>query len=60
MIKSRRMRWAGYVQRMGDIRNANKMLVGKHEGKRHSENLEVDGRIILKPILQKWSLGVRI
>jgi hypothetical protein len=33
MIKSRRMRWAGYVARMGD-KNAYRMLVGKPEGKR--------------------------
>jgi len=28
------MRWAGHVARMGEIRNAYKMLVGKPEGKR--------------------------
>jgi hypothetical protein len=34
MIKSRRMRWAGHVTRMGKKRNAYKLLVGKLEGKR--------------------------
>jgi hypothetical protein len=34
VTKSRRMRWAGHVARMGEIRNAYKMLVGKPEGKR--------------------------
>jgi hypothetical protein len=34
MIKSRRMRWAGYVTRMGAKRNAYRILVGKPEGKR--------------------------
>jgi hypothetical protein len=34
MIKSRRMRWAGHVARMGEKRNAYKILVGKPEGKR--------------------------
>jgi hypothetical protein len=34
MIKSRRMRWAGYVARMGDKWNAYRILVGKPEGKR--------------------------
>jgi hypothetical protein len=34
VIKSRRMRWAGYVARMGDKRNAYLLLVGKPEGKR--------------------------
>jgi hypothetical protein len=34
MTKSRRMRWAGHVARMGDKRNAYRILVGKPEGKR--------------------------
>jgi hypothetical protein len=34
IIKSRRMRWTGYVARMGEKRNAYRLLVGKPEGKR--------------------------
>jgi hypothetical protein len=34
MIKSRRMRWAGLVARMGEKRNAYRILMGKPEGKR--------------------------
>jgi hypothetical protein len=34
MIKSRRMRWAGHVARMGETRNTYRLLVGKPEGKR--------------------------
>jgi hypothetical protein len=34
MMKSRRMRWAGHVARMGEKRNAYRMLVGMPEGKR--------------------------
>jgi hypothetical protein len=34
MIKSRRMRWSGHVARMGEKRNAYRILVGKPEGKR--------------------------
>jgi hypothetical protein len=34
MIKSRRMRWAGHVARMGEKMNEYKILVGKPEGKR--------------------------
>ena len=34
VIKSRRMRWAGHVARMGEERGAYKVLVGKPEGKR--------------------------
>jgi hypothetical protein len=33
-IKSRRMRWAGHVARMGEKRNAYRILVGKSEGRR--------------------------
>jgi hypothetical protein len=33
MIKSRRMRWAGHVARMGEKRNVYRILVGKPEGK---------------------------
>jgi len=34
VIKSRRMRWAGHVARMGEERGAYRVLVGKPEGKR--------------------------
>jgi hypothetical protein len=34
MIKSRRMRWAGHLARMGAKRNPCRILVGKPEGKR--------------------------
>jgi hypothetical protein len=33
-VKSRRMRWAGHVARMGEERKAYKVLVGRPEGKR--------------------------
>jgi hypothetical protein len=33
IIKSRRMRWAGHVARMGEKRNVYRSLVGKPEGK---------------------------
>jgi hypothetical protein len=34
IIKSRRMRWAEHVARMGERRNVYRLLVGKPEGKR--------------------------
>jgi hypothetical protein len=34
LTKSRKMRWVGHVARMGQKRNAYKILVGKPEGKR--------------------------
>jgi hypothetical protein len=35
IIKSRMMRWEGHVARMGEKRNACRLLVGKPEGKNH-------------------------
>jgi len=34
VVKSRRMRWAGHVARMGEERGVQRVLVGKPEGKR--------------------------
>jgi hypothetical protein len=39
-IKSRKMRWAGHAARMGDMRNAYTILVGKSEGKEPLGRLE--------------------
>jgi hypothetical protein len=48
MIKSRRMRWAGYVARVGAKRNAYRIMVGKPEGKRCRwlDSIKVDLRDI--------------
>ena len=34
VVKSRRVRWAGHVARMGEDRGVHRVLVGKPEGKR--------------------------
>ena len=34
VVKSRQMRWAGHVARMGEDRGVQRVLVGKPEGKR--------------------------
>jgi hypothetical protein len=34
VIESRRMRWAGHVARMGERRGADRLLVGRPEGRR--------------------------
>jgi hypothetical protein len=34
IIKSRKMRWAGHVARIGENRNGYKLLTGKPEGKK--------------------------
>jgi hypothetical protein len=52
MIKTRRMRWAGHLARMGEKRNAYRMLVGKPERKiplgrprcRWVDNIKIDVR----------------
>ena len=33
-VKSRRMRWAGHMSRMGEVRVLHRILAGKPEGKR--------------------------
>jgi hypothetical protein len=45
-IKSKRMRWAGHVARMGEWRNVYSVLVGNPEGKSHVEDQGVDGRMV--------------
>jgi hypothetical protein len=52
MIKSRRMRWAGHLARMGRGEECIRILVGKPERKNHWEDQDVDGFIILKWILK--------
>jgi hypothetical protein len=44
-MKSRRMRWTGHAARMGEMRNAYNILVGKPERRDHSDDLGVDGKI---------------
>ena len=48
VVKSRRMRWAGHVARMGEDRGVHMVLVGRPEGKMHWGDQDVDGRIILR------------
>jgi hypothetical protein len=47
-IKSRRMRWAGHVARMGEERSVYRVLMGKPEGNSHLEDQGVYGRIGLR------------
>jgi hypothetical protein len=39
---------AGHVARMGEMRNVYKVMVEKSEGRDHSENLDIDGKIKLE------------
>jgi hypothetical protein len=45
VVKSRRMKWAGHVARMGE---------GSLRERDHWEDPDVDGRIILRWIFRKW------
>jgi hypothetical protein len=47
------MGWAEHVASMEENRNAYGILVEKPEGKRHCEDLDVGGRIILRWNLEK-------
>jgi len=58
VIKTRRMRWAGYLARMGESRGEYRVLVGKTEGKSHLGDPGVDGRKILRWIFRKWGYGL--
>jgi hypothetical protein len=48
VIKSRRRGWVGRVARMGEMKNAFKILFGKPEGKRLPGRHGVDRRLTLK------------
>jgi hypothetical protein len=54
VIKSRRMKWAGHVARIGEVRGLYRVLVEKTEGKkpgrRREDNIKMD--------LQEWDVGV--
>jgi predicted NUDIX family NTP pyrophosphohydrolase len=51
MIMARMMRWAGHEARMGEKRNANRILVVKPEGS-HWEDRDVGAWTILRWILE--------
>jgi hypothetical protein len=51
------MYWPGHVECTGEMRNAYKILVIKHEEQRLLD-LEVDGRITLNSALKKYSSRV--
>jgi hypothetical protein len=61
MIKSKRMRWAGHVARMGEGRGVYRVLVRKPEGERPlGRPRRRDGRIILRWIFRKAMLYVYV
>jgi hypothetical protein len=59
-IKSRRMRWAGHVARMGQERNVYNVLVGKSEGKRPFRKPRLDEMMESEWILRRLAGGAWI
>jgi hypothetical protein len=57
-IKSSQMRWAGHVARMGEQRKVCKVLAGKPEGRDHSEDEGVGGKMGSKRILGRLAWGM--
>ena len=67
VVKSRRMRWAGHVARMGKDRGVHRVLVGKTEGKRPlgdqrrrwEDNIKMDLQEVGGAVETGWSwLGI--
>ena len=58
VIKSRRMRWAGHVARMGEERECIGSWWGNRREGDHWGDLGVDGWIILGWICRRWDVGI--
>jgi len=59
VIKSRRMRWAGHVARMGEERGCIGSWWGHWRKRDPRGDLGVDGWIILGWICRRWNVGIR-
>ena len=58
VIKSRRMRWAGHVARMGEERGVYRSWWGNRRERDHWGDLDIDGWIILGWISRRWDVGI--
>ena len=58
VIKSRRMRWAGHVARMGEERGRIGFWWGNWRQRDHWGDLGVDGWIILGLISRRWDVAM--
>jgi hypothetical protein len=57
VVKSKRMRWAGHVARMGEDRGVYRVLVGKPDGKRPLGRLRHRWEDNIKMALQEFGGG---
>jgi len=58
VIKSRRMRWAGHVARMGEERGCTGSWWGNRRERDQWGDLGVDGWILLGWIARRWDVGI--
>jgi len=58
VIKSRRMRWAGYVARVGEESGVYRVLLGKPEGRRPLGRPRLDEWILLGWISRRWNVVI--
>ena len=58
VIKSRRMRWAGHVERVGEGRGVYRVWWENLRESDHWGDPGADGKIILRWIFRKWDVGV--
>ena len=56
VIKSRRIRWAGHIARMGEAYTG--YWWGNLKERGHLEDPSVDGMMILRWIFRKWGVGM--
>jgi len=58
VIKSRRMRWVGYVTRMGEEKGGIRSWLRNWRERDHWRDLCADGWIILRRISRRWDVGI--
>jgi hypothetical protein len=57
-FKSRKMRWAGHVARMGEWRTVHRVLVGNQKEREHFEDQGIDGKVGSEWILRRLGRSI--
>jgi hypothetical protein len=57
LFRSKKVRWTGHVEVIGDVNNANRFWLENFKEKSSFAAIFVHGRIVHKFILQKWHCG---